>query len=171
MSAERIRRVQCPERLLLAGFQLIIIGRFWVIAEVAENASSSDPPKLFNQIRGNEVSKLGWTLVRTLGAGRVQNYHPRDIREYLELSAEQPLAQAYSVLLWYIENPVSRYSTTDQAPTFLRPMFTACVVGSQLAGQIAGQALIRMKALKLQSRTLSASRSLLITPNSKEDSG
>ena len=35
MSTEPIRRFQCPERCLsLAGFQVRIIGRFWVTAEV-----------------------------------------------------------------------------------------------------------------------------------------
>ena len=48
-------------------------------------------------------------------------------------------------------------------------MFSACVIGSQFGGQIAGRALIRLKALKIQSTVLSPNRSLLITPGSKED--
>jgi hypothetical protein len=36
MPTERIRRFQCPNVLSLAGFQLITIGRFWVITEVLE---------------------------------------------------------------------------------------------------------------------------------------
>lgn len=135
---------------------------------IAENVGTADPPKALEHIRGSEISKLGWTLVRALSAGRVQSYHPRDIRHYLELAAEQPLDRAYSVLLWYVDNVVVRYSETDQAATFLRPMFNACVVGAQLAGQIAGRALIRLKALKLQSKTLTSFRSLLVRPESKE---
>jgi hypothetical protein len=136
---------------------------------IAENAVFSNQSKTLQEIRASEISKLGWSLLCAVKEGRVQSYHPSELRKYLELAAGQPLNRAYSVLCWYIENAVVRYSKTDQAPTFLRPMFDACVVGAELAGQIAGKALIRLKALKSHSTALSGTRSLLITPGTREE--
>ena len=121
------------------------------------------------KVRSSEIARLGTYLVKALNGGRVQTYHPRDIRAYLELTADQPLSRAYAILIWYVENSVVRFSHTDQAGTFLRPMFNSCIVGAQLAGRVAGQSLIRLRTLKYLSNELSGSRSLLVTPGSQEE--
>jgi hypothetical protein len=125
--------------------------------------------KLLGQVRGSEVHKLGMLFLRGLNAGRIQHFHPNEIREYIDLAANQPLSRAFPMLNWYVENAISRYAKSDQAVTFLRPLFDACVVGTQLAGQISGRSLIRLKALKQHSNELSNARSLLVTPESRED--
>jgi hypothetical protein len=73
------------------------------------------------------------------------------------------------MLNWYVENATSRYARSDQAVTFFRPLFDACVVGTRLAGQISGRSLIHLKALKQHSNELSSAQSLLVTPESRED--
>lgn len=121
------------------------------------------------QIGSRDLSRLGWTLVRALNAGRVQSCHPSDIREYLAAAADQPLRRSFSILLWYIDNSVVRFAKTDQAASFLRPMLNACIVDAQLAGQVAGKTLTRLKALKHRSIVLSDSQSLLVVPGTREE--
>jgi len=121
------------------------------------------------KVRSSEVARLGAYLIKALNGGRVQTYHPSELRPYLELSAGQPLNRAYAMLMWYVENSVVRFSHTDQAGTFLRPILSGCIVGAQLAGRVAGQSLIRLRTLKYLSNELSAARSLLVTPGSQEE--
>jgi hypothetical protein len=116
-----------------------------------------------------DLSKLGWSLFRALNSGRVQTFHPADIRPYLEAAAGQPLRQSFSILSWYIENAVIRFARTEQATSFLRPMLDATIVGAQLAGQVAGRSLIRLKALKHQSAQLSVAQSLMVTPGTRDE--
>jgi hypothetical protein len=136
---------------------------------IKENQGTLDQDKILRQVRSDDVSRLGALLLRSLNAGRVQNYHPSEIRSYLDLAAEQPLKKAYSLLVWYVENAVARFAKTDHAATFLRPIFDACVVGAQLAGQVAGRAMIRLKAVKAQSAQLSSGRSVIATPGSRDE--
>jgi hypothetical protein len=121
------------------------------------------------KVRSSEVARLGAYLIKALNGGRIQTYHPSEIRPYLELTAGQPLNRAYAMLMWYVENSVARFSQTDQASTFLRPMLNSCIVGAHLAGRVAGQSLIRLRTLKHLSNELSGSRSLLVTPGSREE--
>jgi len=136
---------------------------------ITDSEGKPDQEKILPKIRAAEVSRLGLMLMRSLNAGRVQTYHLREIRDYLEMAADQPLNRAFYMLVWYLENAVVRFSQTDQASALIRPMFNACVVGAQLAGQIAGRALVRLKALKRESNELSSSRSLLVTPGSRTE--
>ncbi|HEY9503727.1 MAG TPA: hypothetical protein VIR01_18965, partial [Pyrinomonadaceae bacterium] len=136
---------------------------------IVEEQGVQDEERVLRQIESKDVSQLGLLLLRALNAGRVQSFHPSDVRYYLELAAGQPLEHSYSLLVWYVDNAVVRYSKTEQAASFLRPMFDACVVGAQLAGQIAGRALIRLRALKEQSNELSSARSLFVKPGTREE--
>jgi hypothetical protein len=136
---------------------------------ITEGEGKLDQSKVLDRIRSNDIARLGLMLGKALNAGRVQTYHPSEIRHYLELTADQPLTRTYSMLMWYIDNAVIRFAQTEQAVTFLRPMLSACIIGAQLAGQIAGQAMIRLKALKNQSNELSCSHSLMVDPGSREE--
>ncbi len=136
---------------------------------IIDEQGAQDQDRSLKQIESRDVSRLGLMLVRALNAGRVQTFHPSDVRHYLELAAAQPLERSYSLIVWYIDNAVTRYSKTEQAASFLRPMFDACVVGAQLAGQIAGRTLIRLRALKEQSTELSGAKSLFVRPGTRED--
>ncbi len=135
---------------------------------ITEVEGKTDQEQLLAQVRGSEIHKLGQLLLKGLNSGRIQHFHPTEIRHYMAMAAEQPLKRAFPILNWYIGNAVSRYANNDQAVTFLRPLFEACVVGTQLAGRISGKSLIRLKALKQKSTQLSNSQSLLITPESKD---
>ncbi len=136
---------------------------------IVDEQGAQDEERVLKQIESRDVSRLGLMLVRALNAGRVQTFHPSDVRYYLDLAAAQPLESSYLLLVWYIDNAVIRYSKTDQAASFLRPMFNACVVGAQLAGQIAGRTLLRLRALKEQSNELSGARSLFVKPGTREE--
>jgi hypothetical protein len=146
--------------------QLRLLG---VRKSVVETSGKPDEQKILSRVHSYEISKLGLILLKSFNAGRMQSFHPSHIRHYLDLVPGQPLSRAYPLLTWYVDNAVSRYRDTEQAATFLRPMFDACVVGVQLAGQIAGKALIRLKALKVHSGELSHNRSMIIRPRSQKE--
>jgi hypothetical protein len=140
------------------------------LLEVRKNLSTQeDATKALSQIRARDLSRLGWSLVRALNAGRFQSFHPSEIRPYLDAAAGQSLRQSYSVLLWYIENAVVRFAKTDQAASFLRPMLDATIVGAQLAGQVAGKSLVRLKALKHQSTQIGEGRAILVSPGTRDE--
>jgi hypothetical protein len=140
------------------------------LLEVRRNLGTDEnATKALHQIRPRDLSKLGWSLVRALNAGRFQTFHPSRIRPYLEAATVQPLHQSYSILLWYIENAVVRFARTDQAATFLRPMLDATIVGAELAGQVAGKGLIRLRALKQRSMQVSPGHSLLVSPGTRDE--
>jgi hypothetical protein len=136
---------------------------------IKEDEGKLDEEKVLRRIQSEDVSQLGVLLLRSLNSGRVQSYHPSEIRGYLDLAAEQPLRRAYPILVWYLENAVTRFSKTPQASIFLRPIFDACVVGAQMAGRVAGRAMVRLRAVKTQAAHLTDTRSLLATPTNRED--
>jgi hypothetical protein len=135
---------------------------------ISESKGRPDQDNAIKHLRAAEVHKLGSMLLRAVSAGRVQHFHPNEIRGYLDLAAKQPLSRSFPLLSWYIENAVTRYSRTDQATTFLRPIFEACILGAQLTGQISGKSLVRLRALRSQSADLSVTQSLLVTPDSRD---
>jgi len=136
---------------------------------ISEAEGRPDQEMAAQHLRAAEVSRLGSMLLKSVLTGRVQHFHPSDIRGYLELAANQPLTRAYSLLCWYIENAVLRYAETDQANILLRPMFEACVLGAQLTGQISGKSLVRLKALRNKSVELNRTHSLIVTPKSRDE--
>lgn len=140
------------------------------LLEVRKNLGTDDDAiKALRQVRDRDLSKLGWSLVRALNAGRLQSFHPSDIRPYLEAATGHPLRQNYSILLWYIENSVARFARTDQAASFLRPMLNATIVGAELAGQVAGKGLVRLRALKRQSAQTLGGHALLVSPGTRAE--
>ncbi len=124
---------------------------------------------LLARVRGEDVAGLGLILTKALNSGRIQNFKPNEIRRYLELAADAPLDRAYFMFVWYLENAIRRFSGTAESNTVLRSMFTAVLVGTELAGQIAGKSLVRLKALKTASNEISANTSLMVTPGSREE--
>ena len=136
---------------------------------IIEIEGRPDEDNLLMQLRDAEIHKLGLMLLRALNSGRIQHFHPNQIRDYVELAAQHPLDRSYPLLTWYVENAVRRYCNTDHASAFLRPILDACVVGAQLAGQISGRSLIRLKALKHKSTDLSNTNSVIVTPESRNE--
>src|SRR5437763_1236030 len=67
---------------------------------------------------------------------------------WLHRAAMLPLSEAYPILAWVIENAVRRYSTTQQAATYLRPLYNAMVLSAELAGRVALRASQETQAAK-----------------------
>jgi hypothetical protein len=126
-------------------------------------------PHAVEKISSKDLAKLGWMFVRALGSRRLQTFRPSEIRDYLGAAAAQPLRGAYSTLVWYIENAVERFSETDHATAFLRPMFDSSVVGAQLAGQVAGKTLTRLKGVKDRAAEFSLGHARIITPSTRDE--
>jgi len=133
--------------------------------EVFDDVAST---QAIEKIGTRDLPRVGWMFVRALGSRRLQTFNPNAIRDYLDAAAAQPLRRAYSTLLWYIENAVTRFSETDHAITFLRPLFDSCVVSAQLAGQVAGKTLTRLRALKDRSAEVSLGHGTIISAGSQD---
>jgi hypothetical protein len=139
------------------------------LLKIRKEIQDAEPEKAVSQVGPRDLSRFGWLMLTALNSGRMQHFHPNAVRDYLGVATDHRLRRSFPVLLWYVENAVTRFSKTDQAVAFLRPIFDATIVGAQLAGEIAGRTLTRLKAIKGQSNMLNLSRSLLVRPGSREE--
>lgn len=139
------------------------------LLKLREEINDENPGTAVSHVESKDLRRFGWLLLKALNSGRIQTFHPSAVRDYLEAAANQPLRTAFPTLLWYVENAVVRFSNTDQAVAFLRPMFDATVVGAKLAGQIAGSTLTRLKAVRLQSGAFGTQQSMLVRPGSRDE--
>lgn len=81
--------------------------------------------------------EITWSLLGRLNAGRISHFHNDYMRNFVEISANLPLILSYPILSWVIENSIARFSRTDQAQTYIRPIFRAALAGAQIAARIA----------------------------------
>lgn len=136
---------------------------------ITGNPAECDTAPLMGEVSGSTISQIGWAMTRSLSGKRVQSYQPREIRNYLDLIAERPIADAYPLFVWYIDNLVIRFAKTEQADSALIKAFASCVMSAQLTGKIAGISLVRVEAAKNRSRELSASKSILARPGTLDE--
>jgi hypothetical protein len=139
------------------------------LLQVRNGLKEAEPESAVTQVNSTELRRFGWLLVTALDGRRIQSFHPSLIRSYLEVAASQPLRRSFPLFVWYVENAVARFGETNEATTFLRPIFDATVFGAQLAGHIAGRTLTRLKALKQKSSHFGTAHALLVTPGSREE--
>lgn len=67
-------------------------------------------------------------------------------RRLVRVASRLPISQSYPILAWVVQNALVRHHDTDQAATYLRPMFDAMVMGAALTGALAS------RSMKLQKR-------------------
>ncbi len=81
----------------------------------------------------DDVVDASWLLSGALRSGRVSTLAPEEIRQYLKIAGSKTLIEAYPIYSWFIENAIVRFSKTDQARTYLRPLFDAISLGAQFS--------------------------------------
>jgi len=86
--------------------------------------------------QGVEVAKA---LLTGLNSNRINPVHIVFTRQSVGQASQMNLEDAFVVFSWVIENAVRRYSDTDQATTYLRPMYEAVRLSSELAFKIAAR--------------------------------
>ena len=115
-----------------------------------------------------DYPKAAWMNLGGLNANRVEPIHFEYVQQYIEASAEFPLQESYPILAWIIENAIRRVGNTEQARTFLVPMFEATLMGAELAGRIAARSLVRFKELKKNVIRSSSTTSIVIKAGERE---
>jgi hypothetical protein len=113
--------------------------------------------ELKNKMLNNEVNvsedysnyvQASWRLLGSLNAKRVETIHIENTHVFLEVASKLPLDDAFPILSWILENAVVRYSTTDQAVNFLRPLFESTLQGVDLCLKLSTNSRDKLTILK-----------------------
>jgi hypothetical protein len=72
----------------------------------------------------------------TLNAKRSEPLRPQQLRGFMQVASTLPLDDAYPIVVWAVTNVVTRFSDTDQARTFLRPLFEATLLACQMSARM-----------------------------------
>jgi hypothetical protein len=87
-------------------------------------------------------------LLGSLNAGRAEALHLDRTRHVPQLAAMMPVSDSYPLLAWMIENAARRLATADQTATFIRPIFEATLIGTELAARLASRAALSLRQAK-----------------------
>lgn len=113
--------------------------------------------------------QAAWMLLGRLNAGQIAPFHIDYTRDFVEIAAGFPLRQSYPILAWVIENAKARYANTDQALTYIRPMYDAALLGAQLAARMATRSSEQLKRAKLLGSQSSASKYGVVRAGDREE--
>lgn len=108
------------------------------LREKAATGEKEALTSLLQQEKSNqvEVTKM---LLAGLNSGRVSSMHIENTRSFVKSASEMELTDTYTVLSWVIENAILRYENTDQAQEYLRPIYNATRLSSELTFKIASR--------------------------------
>ena len=95
------------------------------------------------------IPEIAWMLLGSLNGGNSSSIHIKYTHKFIEIASELPLSQAYPVLSWVIENARCRYANTPQAQTYLRPMYNAALIGTQLTARMTVRSFQELEQAKL----------------------
>lgn len=113
--------------------------------------------ELKNKMLNNDVDvsddysnyvQASWRLLSSLNAKRVETIHIENTHVFQEVASNLPIEDAYPILSWILENAVVRYSTTDQAVNYLRPLFEATLQGVDLCLKLSTNSRDKLTILK-----------------------
>ncbi|MDY0039685.1 MAG: hypothetical protein RBS57_05190 [Desulforhabdus sp.] len=107
-------------------------------------------------------------MLASLNSGRVEAVRTELTRQFIKQASQMNVQDAYVVLSWVIENAVRRHSDTDQANTYLRPLFEAARLSAELAFRIAARIRSVTDSGISAARRSDSSSSALIRPGERE---
>lgn len=116
-----------------------------------------------------KLPSTAWRLLGALNAGRIDTMHIEQTRDCVKIAGNMELSKAYPIFAWVIENAVKRYSRTDQAATFICPIYEATLLGVRFAGRIAIQSSEQLQRAKHYVVKSSAVTSVLIRSGEREN--
>lgn len=97
---------------------------------------------------GADYARAAWLQLGSLNASRCLHTHFEHSRDWLQIAARLPLSQAYPLLAWVIQNAVRRYASTSEAVQFIRPLYSAMILSTELAGRVALRSSKRVESAK-----------------------
>ena len=116
----------------------------------------------------SDYAEAAWMLLGALHAGRVDTLPPEQIRLFFPVAARLPLRESYPILAWLIENAKKRFARTDQARTYLRPLYDAMLITAELSAKLAARSLAELKQGKDRAIKAANSTSYLIRAGERE---
>jgi hypothetical protein len=93
----------------------------------------------------SDYAEAAWMLLGALHAGRVETLHHEQIRLFLPIAANLPIRESYPILAWFIENAKKRLARTDEARRYLRPLYDALLIATELSAKMAARSLTELK--------------------------
>ncbi len=95
---------------------------------------------------GNDVSiteankahypKAAWMNLGALNSGKVSTVHLDRLIPYIRNASGLPIREAYPIFSWVIENLVIRMANTDQARTYVTPIFGMTLLNAELSWRL-----------------------------------
>lgn len=107
--------------------------------------------------------QASWRLLGSLNAKRVETIHIENTHEFLEVASKLPLDEAFPIYSWILENAVVRYSTTDQAVSYLRPLFESSIHGVDLCLKLSTNSRDKLTFIKNNIKIESKNSILIMT--------
>jgi len=133
-------RVKLKQRLDALDLQTKMVDQRGVEHEV----SNTDPEPTSK----SNYSQAAWTLMGALNAETAAELHINRLRDFIQIAASLPLDKSYPILAWVLENTIKCYARTDQASRYLRPIYEALLIGTELLGRTAVHSLEQLKQSK-----------------------
>ena len=87
--------------------------------------------------RLQDYPNAAWMRLGALNANRIESIHINETLKLSEIAASLPINKAYPIYSYTIENAIKRYAQTDQAGTYLKPMFKASSMAALLSLKLA----------------------------------
>ena len=106
------------------------------LLKLRERVASGENDALKQDQNSEHHVEFAKMMLAGLNSNRINPVHIDFTRQHIKQASRMNLQDAYVVLCWVIENAVRRYSDTDQANTFLRPLYEASRLSAELAFRI-----------------------------------
>jgi hypothetical protein len=116
----------------------------------------------------SSYSQAAWMLLGTLNANRVMPISLDYTRDLIQVASDLSFRQSYPILALVIENAIKSYSNTEQARTYLRPIYEATLRGAELTAIMAARSSVQLEQAKCQAVMPSTSKSVLIRAGNRE---
>ncbi len=113
-------------------------------------------------------AEAAWMLLGALHAGRIDTLHHEQIRLFLPIAANLPIRKSYPLLAWFIENAKKRLAHTDEARRYLRPLYDAMLIATELSAKMAARSLTGLKQGKDRAVRAANGTSQLIRAGERE---
>ncbi len=142
--------------------------RFQILNLKKKMADSLMSGKGFEPSSDSDYPKAAWMLLGALNAGRVAPASLNRTRDFIRVASNLPFSQSYPMLAWAIENANRRYANTDQARTYLRPIYKAMLLGAELAARMAARSSMHIERVKRHVVRPSDAKSVLVRAGERE---
>jgi len=96
----------------------------------------------------SDVKEIGDMLLSSLNAGRIGTVNFEHIRSVIPPITTYPLDVSFNLICWIIENEIKRYAKTDEAKSYLRPMFNALFQNAVFAMNLLSNSSLNIQKIK-----------------------